>query len=100
MIRLVAIAVLLGGLLAAECPAPPTMLALLQEPLVLQAVHGRVAEPHTAEAWDGASTLSREWLEGKRKDWHLCGCWNLWYWRWESRTMRPIRTAGGSWRLP
>jgi hypothetical protein len=53
------------------CQPPPSMLALIRHPLVVQAVHRRIAGQPTTMAPDGASKLSREWVEGKRKDWFI-----------------------------
>jgi hypothetical protein len=64
---LLAAVILSGG----ECQAPPSILALTQDALVVRAVHKRTATQRTGLAADGASTLSREWVEGKRKDWFI-----------------------------
>jgi hypothetical protein len=47
------------------------MLALIRHPPVVQAVHRRIAGQPTTTSPDGASELSREWVEGKRKDWFI-----------------------------
>lgn len=57
--------------MGAECQPPPSMLSLIREPLVVESVHRRTAVQRTGLAPDGASTLSKEWLEGKRKDWFI-----------------------------
>jgi hypothetical protein len=59
------------SLFAADCQAPPSMLTLIRDPLVVQAVHRRAAAHPGTLASDGASTLSQEWVEGKRKDWFI-----------------------------
>ncbi len=60
-----------ASLLAADCQAPPTILTLTSQPLLIQAVHRRTAAQRTGIDSDGASTLSREWVEGHRKDWFI-----------------------------
>ena len=70
------VSALTGGLIAvalygADCQPPPSMLSLIRHPLVVQAVHRRVAAQRYTLAPDGASPLSREWVEGKRKDWFI-----------------------------
>jgi hypothetical protein len=47
------------------------MLSLVRDPVVTEAVHRRIARQRMGLAPDGASTLSREWVEGKRKDWFI-----------------------------
>ena len=50
------------------CKTPPTMLQLIESPLVTSAIHKRV---HVSVEPDGASALSQEWVEGKRKVWFI-----------------------------
>jgi hypothetical protein len=47
------------------------MRSLIDNPLLVQAVHRKVAGRPTGVAPDGASPLSREWVEGKRTDWFV-----------------------------
>ena len=51
----------------AAVQAPPSMWVLVSAPLLVSAVHSRVR--CNGLSADGASTLTREWLEGKRKEW-------------------------------
>ncbi len=58
-------------MLGAECQAPPTMLSLIREPLLVKAIHRRMTGQAKSVAADGASTLSAEWVAGTRKDWFI-----------------------------
>jgi hypothetical protein len=60
-----------AALNGADCQQPPSMLSLIRDPLVVQAVHRRVVAQRHNPSSDGASTLSREWVAGKRKDWFI-----------------------------
>jgi hypothetical protein len=44
---------------------------MVEDPLLVQAVDRRTAGQRNTLGPDGASTLSREWVEGKRKDWFI-----------------------------
>jgi hypothetical protein len=64
--------ILLPYLSAADrCTPPPSALTLISDPLITQAIHRRVAGMARSVAEDGASTLSREWRAGQRKDWFI-----------------------------
>src|SRR5579872_5910023 len=56
---------------AGDCQPPPSLLSLIRDPVVTEAVHRRIARQRDSLTSDGASTLSREWAEGKRKDWFI-----------------------------
>ena len=58
-------------MLGAECQAPPTMLSLIREPLLVKAIHRRMTGQAKGVAADGASTLSAEWVAGTRKEWFV-----------------------------
>jgi hypothetical protein len=68
MLRLLVFGV---GMFGAECQAPPTMLSLIREPMLVKAIHRRAAGQAKSVAADGASPLSAEWVAGKRKDWFI-----------------------------
>src|SRR5579859_4701096 len=57
-------------LCATECAAPPTALDLISDSLLTTVVHKRAAAG-LKRASDGASTLSREWVEGRRQQWYI-----------------------------
>lgn len=73
LLRILVFGVLIfAGLeLGAECQAPPDMLSLIREPLLVKAIHRRVTGQAKSVAADGASTLSAEWVAGTRKDWFI-----------------------------
>jgi len=56
---------------AAACKVAPTMLQLVSNPLVTSAIHKRMHMQKVAANWDGASDLSQEWKDGKRKGWFI-----------------------------
>lgn len=65
------LALFAAPLIGADCLAPGSMFSLIRDPLLLKAVHRRAVVQRNSIAPDGASALSREWVEGKRKDWFI-----------------------------
>jgi hypothetical protein len=51
-------------------PAPP-LLQMIRDPLLVRALDKRMQAHPAWLAPDGATTLSQEWLDGKRKDWFI-----------------------------
>ena len=56
---------------APACKPAPTMLQLISDPLVTSAIHKRVQAHKVITAADGASELSMDYLNGKRKPWFV-----------------------------